>query len=213
MDMCLFDMGAEYCCYVSDITVTFPVSGKFTADQKLIYEAVLDANLSVQAAMKPGIKWVDMHLLAQRKILEHLKNGRLLKGDVDEMMQVQLGAVFMPHGLGHFMGLDVHDVGGYAADLKRIDAPSLRNLRTVRTLEARMVITVEPGCYFIDCLLNSALKNPEQAKFINELNIERFRGFGGVRIEDDVLVTEDGIENLSGMIPRTVESIESFMEQ
>jgi len=131
--MCLFDMGAEYCRYASDITVSFPANGRFTADQKLVYNAVLAANLAVQKAAKPGdlckncvlvfqlcllyvilgVNWVDMHLLAQRTILEHLRAGGLVTGDLDAMMEANLGAVFMPHGLGHFMGLDVHDVGGY----------------------------------------------------------------------------------------------------
>ncbi|OQV21481.1 Xaa-Pro dipeptidase [Hypsibius exemplaris] len=112
-DLCLFDMGAEYYCYGSDITCTFPASGKFSPDQKIVYEAVLKANRNVIAAMKPGVGWVDMHVLAERTILEEFKKHGLLTGDVDEMVEARLGAVFMPHGLGHFMGVDVHDVGGF----------------------------------------------------------------------------------------------------
>ena len=106
-------MGTEYYCYTSDITCSFPVNGKFTDDQKLIYNAVLNANRAVMAAAKPGINWVDMHYLAERVILKALVEGGLLQGEVDEMMAVRLGGIFMPHGLGHFMGCDVHDVGGY----------------------------------------------------------------------------------------------------
>merc|ERR1719427_2021241 len=103
-DMCLFDMGAEYYCYSSDITCSYPVSGKFTDQQKKIYNAVLKSNRAVQKAMKPGVSWVDMHLLADRVHLEELTKMGLIKGDVEEMMKVRLGALFMPHGLGHFMG-------------------------------------------------------------------------------------------------------------
>ena len=106
-------MGCEYCCYTSDITCSFPANGKFTEDQKLIYNAVYRANRAVMAAVKPGVKWVDMHYLAETELLTALCEMGLLVGDVSEMMKVHLGAVFMPHGLGHFMGCDVHDVGGY----------------------------------------------------------------------------------------------------
>lgn len=112
-DMVLFDMGAEYYCFCSDITCSYPANGKFTEDQKLVYNAVLRANRAVVAAAKPGVSWVDMHLLANRTLLEDLKAGGLLRGEVDDMMAHNLGGYFQPHGLGHFMGLDVHDVGGY----------------------------------------------------------------------------------------------------
>ena len=106
-------MGAEYYCYSSDITCSFPANGTFTDDQKLIYNAVLTANRAVMTACKPGINWVDMHKLAERRILSALIEGGILVGDVEEMMAVNFGAVFMPHGLGHLMGCDTHDVGGY----------------------------------------------------------------------------------------------------
>jgi len=209
-DLCLFDMGAEYNCYTSDVTTTFPANGKFTDDQKLIYNAVLRANQAVMKTAKPGVSWVDMHLLSQRVILEHLTKGGLIKGDIEEMMKTNFGAVFMPHGLGHFMGLDVHDVNGYPPGTKRIDKASLRNLRTVRILEAGMVITIEPGCYFNEVLLNEASNNPDHSKFLVLSEIARFRGFGGVRIEDDVLITETGVENLSP-VPREIADIEALM--
>ncbi|KAJ8983068.1 hypothetical protein NQ317_007110 [Molorchus minor] len=209
--LCLFDMGANYFGYAADITVTFPVDGRFSQDQRLIYEAVLAANLAVFKAGKPGVSWSDMHLLANRVLLEQLKKGGLLKGSVNEMMQANLGAVFQPHGLGHFMGLDVHDVGGYLPGYpERLDRPGLKSLRTARVLEENMVLTIEPGCYFIDPLLNKALTSPEQSKFLVPEVIERFRGFGGVRIEDDVLVTKNGIVNLT-KVPRTVEEIENWI--
>uniref|UniRef100_A0A6I8NAU7 Xaa-Pro dipeptidase n=1 Tax=Ornithorhynchus anatinus TaxID=9258 RepID=A0A6I8NAU7_ORNAN len=206
----LFDMGGEYYCFASDITCTFPVNGKFTADQKAIYEAVLKSCRAVMKAVKPGVAWPDMHRLADRVHLEELTKIGILKGSVDDMVKVHLGAVFMPHGLGHFLGIDVHDVGGYPEGMDRIEEPGLRSLRTVRQLEAGMVLTVEPGIYFIDHLLDQALKTPAQACFIDDAVLRRFRGFGGVRIEEDIAVTATGMELLT-CVPRTVEEIEAFM--
>ena len=106
-------MGGEYYCFTSDITCSFPSNGKFTPTQKLVYNAVYRASRAVLFAVKPGINWVDMHCLAESAILSTLVEMGLLLGNVEEMMKVRMGAVFMPHGLGHFMGCDVHDVGGY----------------------------------------------------------------------------------------------------
>ncbi|XP_043473279.1 xaa-Pro dipeptidase isoform X2 [Leptopilina heterotoma] len=210
-EMCLFDMGAIYCGYTADITCSFPSNGIFSQDQKLIYEAVLRARDAVLSAAKPGVFWTDMHLLANREMLMALKNGGLLIGDVDEMIAVGLNEIFQPHGLGHLLGLDVHDVGGYLpGHPQRSTKPGLRKLRTARQLMAGMVITVEPGCYFIDTQLDAALADSEQSKFLVAEKINRFRGFGGVRIEDDVLITETGVENLTH-VPRTVEEIEKWM--
>lgn len=211
-DMCLFDMGGEYYCYTSDITCSFPANGKFTEDQRNIYEAVYKASRAVMAAVKPGVKWTDMHRLAERVQLTCLRDMGLLQGDVDEMMKCYLGAVFMPHGLGHFMGCDVHDVGGYPEGTKRIEEPGLRSLRTTRVLQKSMVLTIEPGIYFIDATLNPALENPETARFFNQEMLQRFRNFGGVRIEDDIVVTSDGME-LMTCVPRTVPEIEALMAE
>uniref|UniRef100_A0A8D1R966 Xaa-Pro dipeptidase n=1 Tax=Sus scrofa TaxID=9823 RepID=A0A8D1R966_PIG len=209
-DMCLFDMGGEYYCFASDITCSFPANGKFTEDQKAIYEAVLRSCRAVMNSMKPGVWWPDMHRLADRVHLEELTRIGILTGSVDAMVQVHLGAVFMPHGLGHFLGIDVHDVGGYPEGVERIDEPGLRSLRTARHLQAGMVLTVEPGIYFIDHLLDEALADPARACFFNREVLQRFRGFGGVRIEEDVVVTNSGMELLT-CVPRTVEEIEACM--
>ncbi|KAL6265643.1 hypothetical protein P5V15_002436 [Pogonomyrmex californicus] len=211
-DMCLFDMGGNYCGYAADITCSFPANGKFTEDQKLVYNAVLKARDAVIAAAKPGVAWTDMHLLANRVMLTSLKEGGLLIGDVEDMIKAGLNEVFQPHGLGHLLGLDVHDVGGYLpGHPERSKDAGVRKLRTARALLAGMFLTVEPGCYFIDCLLDAALANPNQSKFLVQEQLQRFRGFGGVRIEDDVLITESGVENMTD-VPRTVEEIESFMQ-
>uniref|UniRef100_A0AAR2J663 Peptidase M24 domain-containing protein n=1 Tax=Pygocentrus nattereri TaxID=42514 RepID=A0AAR2J663_PYGNA len=209
-DMCLFDMGGEYYCYSSDITCSFPANGKFTPDQKAIYEAVLKSSRAVLAAIKPGVKWSDMHRLADRVHLEELIKVGILRGNLDDMMKVHLGSVFMPHGLGHLLGIDVHDVGGYPEGTERIDEPGLKSLRMGRVVQERMVLTVEPGIYFINHLLDKALASEQQSGFINNEVLARFRGSGGVRIEDDIAVTADGVELLT-CVPRTVEEIEAFM--
>uniref|UniRef100_A0A1B0FV12 Xaa-Pro dipeptidase n=1 Tax=Lutzomyia longipalpis TaxID=7200 RepID=A0A1B0FV12_LUTLO len=210
-DMCLFDMGANYGGYAADITCSFPANGRFTADQKIIYEAVLDARNAVLEAARPGVSWVEMHRLANRTMLKKLTEGGLLKGDVDEMMRAGINGVFQPHGLGHLIGLDVHDVGGYLSHCPpRPTEPGFKSLRFARPLQAGMYVTVEPGCYFIDILLDRALKDPQQSRFLIPEAIARFRGFGGVRIEDDVLITENGCENFT-KVPRTVAEIEAWM--
>lgn len=209
-DMALLDMGAEFHFYGSDITCSFPVNGKFTNDQCLIYNAVLDAHNSVISAMKPGVSWVDMHKLAEKTVLESLKKGCLLLGDVDDMMVKRVGAVFIPHGLGHLLGIDTHDPGGYLKGAERPKEPGLSSLRTSRELLEGMVITVEPGCYFIDPLLIPAMESPNTSKFFNHKEINKFRGFGGVRIESDVYVTSNGCVNMT-KCPREIQDIEAVM--
>jgi len=213
-DMCLFDMGGEYYCYTSDITCSFPANGKFTEQQKGIYNAVLKSSRAVLNSVKPGVSWKEMHLLADKTNLEEMKKLGIVKGDVDEMMKVRLGAVFMPHGLGHFMGCDVHDVHGYPDGDKehRPKEEGLKSLRTTRTLQQGMVLTIEPGIYFIEQWIRRALANPAQACFIAQNVVEQYFNFGGVRIEDDIAVTEEGCELMTN-VPRTVEEIESLMAE
>uniref|UniRef100_A0A803MDB1 Xaa-Pro dipeptidase n=1 Tax=Chenopodium quinoa TaxID=63459 RepID=A0A803MDB1_CHEQI len=209
-DMALLDMGAEYHFYGSDITCSFPVNGKFTVDQCLIYNAVLDAHNSVIAAMKPGVNWVNMHKLAEKVILEALKKGNIITGDIQDMMAQRLGAVFMPHGLGHLLGIDTHDPGGYPKGLERPKEPGLSSLRTARELKEHMVITVEPGCYFISALLIPAMESSETSRFFSADAIRRFMDFGGVRIESDVYVTSTGCKNMTN-VPRETWEIEAVM--
>ncbi|KAL3281512.1 hypothetical protein HHI36_004719 [Cryptolaemus montrouzieri] len=211
-EMCLFDMGANYFGYASDITCSYPVNGKFTNDQKMIYNAVLNANLAVLKSAKPGVSWTDLHIIANISLLEDLRKGGLIKGDIQEMLKAGVAAIFQPHGLGHFLGLDVHDVGGYLPGNppRPSHIPGVDKLRTARILEERMVLTIEPGCYFIDHLMDKAVTDAHLSKYFDAAIFNRFRGFGGVRIEDDVLVTKDGAVNLT-RVPRTVEEIENWM--
>ncbi|KAK4883508.1 hypothetical protein RN001_006827 [Aquatica leii] len=211
-EMCLFAMGASYFGYKTDIACSFPVNGKFTHDQKIIYEAVLRANQAVQREARPGTSWACMHVLANRVLLSALKDAGLLQGDVSVMVTAGLGAIFQPHGLGHLVGLDVHDVGGYLPESPpRLKHPKgMEKLRTSRVLKKGMVLTIEPGCYFIDYLLDAAINDPLLHQFLVMEVIDRFRAFGGIRIADVVVVTEIGVRNLVNL-PRTVEEVESYM--
>jgi len=152
----------------------------------------------------------DFPLLAESVIITSLKDANILLGTVEEMLEKRLGAVFMPHGLGHFLGLDTHDPGGYVKGLERPKEPGLRSLRTVRVLQEGMFVTVEPGCYFIDATLVPAMENPDTSCFFNKQVIARFQKFGGVRIESDVIVTATGCENLTN-VPRETWEIEAVM--
>ncbi len=209
-EMFLTDSGAQYHGYASDVTCSYPVDGRFSGTQRAIYETVLAANRAVQGAMKPGVPWPAMHRLAERRIAEGLRDLGLLRGSLEDLLANHVPALFMPHGLGHLMGLDVHDVGGYPEGVSRIDEPGIRSLRCGRDLEAGMVITVEPGIYFIDALLDPALADPAKAGFLDANVLGRFRRLGGVRIEDNVLVTQEGADNLT-QVPRTSEEIEAVM--
>ena len=164
------------------------------------------------AGIKEGVSWVEMHLLAERVILSGLLDLGIVKGDIDEMIEKRVGFLFMPHGLGHLIGLDVHDVGGYLAkDPPRILKPGLKNLRTARTLKEGMVITVEPGCYFIDFLLHGEAPVEIDLSYVNvELALEYRKEVAGVRIEDNVVVRKDSFELLT-KVPRGVKQIEACM--
>lgn len=216
-DLVLMDMGLRLGGYCCDITSTVPVNGKFTQKQKEIYDLVLNANRTVMQNIRPGVFWPEMHLLAEKIILRGLQNLGLLSKDfsVDEMLENRVCYYFMPHGLGHFIGLDTHDVGGYLSFTpKRYDLPGLKSLRTARYLEEGNVITVEPGCYFIRYLLQKAFVDPKLRKYFNETKISNeYYTFGGVRIEDMVYVSSTCCENLTSKLPRLTEEIEELMKK
>jgi Xaa-Pro dipeptidase len=213
-DMVLLDMGSEYSGYATDLTRTYPVNGVFSADARAVYEAVLEARERVLAAMRPGVSWVEMHRLSERIILTHLVAMGVLTGDVAEMEAARVSSMFMPHGLGHLMGLHVHDVGGYTntSPARPSDAGPCW-LRTARDLEQGMVLTVEPGCYFNEAWIAHELKNEAKARFVNLEVLARLYPLGGVRIEDDVLVTADGAENMSACLPTTVAELERVVQE
>ena len=179
----------------------------------------MKCNRAVFEALKPGVNWKDMHLLSERVMLTGLKELGLVDGDVDEMIEARVSFIFQPHGLGHLIGLDVHDVGGYLKDIKatpeRDTRPGLKNLRTARTVQHRMCITIEPGIYFRDFLLDGELPKEMldiDLKYINRDKVREYQAeISGVRIEDVAYITETGCENLSFGVPRTTEEIEACM--
>jgi Xaa-Pro dipeptidase len=207
----LVDAGGEYNCYAADITRTWPIGGRFSHEGRIIYETVLAMQKAVFDELRPGVQWEELHRKADRVCVKHLlEAGILHKANLDELVRLHLGGLFFPHGLGHLIGLDVHDVGGYPEGVERIPEPGLRYLRMRRPLEENMVVTVEPGCYFIDAILEPALANPELAPYINREVLDRFRPVGGVRIEDCVLITADGFENLTS-VPKEISDIQALM--
>lgn len=211
-ELILIDTGCEYYCYASDNTRTIPANGKFSADQRAVYQSVLDASNAVISHSAPGVPWPDMARLAATTMAEGLlKAGLFQNATAQEIVEKGVMEVFFPHGLGHGMGLDCHEIAGWEPGTKRPNEHHIRRLRTGRTLAPGIVITVEPGCYFNPELYEPAFKNPELAKYINRDVCLRFRDtVGGIRIEDDILITENGCVNLSH-IPREIDEIEAIM--
>lgn len=210
-DLFLMDSGFGCNGYASDYTRTFPANGKYTDIQKGIYNSVLAGMDKVLDSIKPGVKMEDLHLLAARTMMEGLKDMGVVKGNVDDMMEENIFALFFPHGLGHFLGLDTHDVGGYPKGVDRIERPGIKFLRARRELLPGMVVTIEPGIYFVPAVLEPAIADPEKNQFLNTEKVESLLGFGGVRIEDDIIVTEDGMENMTN-VPKEVTEIEDLMK-
>lgn len=212
----LLDAGAETSMhYAGDLTCTFPVDQTFTSRQKDVYQIVLDAHLAAVAAVKPGRPFREIHLLACRTLAEGLKGLGLMKGDLDDAVAQGAHAMFFQCGLGHMMGMDVHDMEnlgevwvGYNGVAKSTQF-GLKSLRLARPLEPGFVMTVEPGLYFIPELMR---RWKAEGKFLNFLNydtIETFADFGGVRIEEDLLVTETGYRILGKPRPRTIAEVEA----
>ena len=216
----LVDAGAEtnenYC---SDNTRTTPVSGVFTQKQKDIYNIVVECHDHVLEVAKPGVKWWDVHFAVCRIITERLQQLGLMKGDVEESLKAGAHAMFLPHGLGHSMGMDVHDMEGLGQVYVGFDnevRPSTQfgtnALRFGRRLQKGFVVTDEPGIYFIPALIDDWKKNGTNAQFLNFDKIDEYSDFGGIRIEDDVLITDEGCRFIgSKRIPYHVEDVEEFM--
>jgi len=218
--MLVIDAGCESeLHYASDITRTVPVGGKFSRRQKEIYEVVLKANMAATEAVKPGVQFRDIHLLAAAEIVKGLKNIGIMKGDVQEAVNKGAHTLFFPHGLGHPLGLDVHDLEGLGENLVGYDNETIRSkefglafLRFGRRLQKGFVMTIEPGIYFIPELIDIWKAENKLSEFINYDVVETYKDFGGIRIEDDVLVTENGFRVLGKPIPKTVEEIEAIMK-
>ena len=216
------DAGAESNThYASDFTRTYPCSGKFTTRQREIYDIVESANEHAYSLTKPGTTYWDVHYATARHLLEGLKELDLVRGDVDEMLPLGISGLFMPHGLGHNMGMDVHDMEdlgenyvGYAEDQKRHPLLGLGNLRMARRLEPGHVVTDEPGIYFIPALIEQWKREGTDKGFVNYEKLAGYYDFGGIRLEDDVLVTADGARRLgSRRLPIKSSDIEDIMSQ
>jgi Xaa-Pro aminopeptidase len=216
--MMVTDAGAETNLhYSSDITRTTPVGGKFSQKQRDIYEIVLKANTESIKSAKPGMSNLDLHINACKIIASCLKDLELMKGNVDEAVATGAHALFMPHGLGHMMGLDVHDMEalgedyiGYNDQVKRSTQFGLAFLRFALPYKPGHIFTVEPGIYFIPQLIDQWKSEGKFKEFINYKKLEIWKDFGGIRIEDNVLITEKGHKLLGKPIPKTVSEIESL---
>ncbi len=212
------DSGAESLLhYAGDITRTFPVAKKFDTRQKEIYSLAFKAQKTAIDSLKPGITYKEVHLLASKTFVEGLKDLGLMKGDTDEAVSEGAHALFFPHGLGHMMGLDVHDMEnlgedfvGYRQGIERSSQFGLAYLRLAKELEPGYVLTVEPGLYFIPKLIDLWKSENKFTDFINYEKVETYKNFGGVRIEDDYLITETGARLLGEPIPKTVEEVEEI---
>lgn len=216
--MLLIDAGAENLMhYASDITRTTPVGRKFNSQQAEIYQAVLDAQIGAIESIKPGIPYREIHMKAARIMAQALADLGLMKGNLDDAVKEGAHALFFPHGLGHQIGLDVHDMEdlgedyvGYDEEIKRSTQFGTAYLRLGRRLEEGMVVTVEPGLYFIPGLINQWKSENKFEQYINYNKLSAYQNFGGVRIEDNILVTADGHKILGDPIPKSIQEIESL---
>jgi Xaa-Pro dipeptidase len=220
-DMVLCDLGCEVHGYTADITNTFPVNGRFSEDQAFVFTLVADMQRAVFEQIRPGALYADFQQLCydmiadrfvQQGILKRPSDGQTAEEHRARLMELQIPHIFMPHGLGHLLGVDTHDVGGYKGGVDDRDRSKIgfKSLRLGRPLETGMVLTVEPGVYFIDFMLDEALADEAKGAFFDVEVLNRFRGTGGVRLEDNLLITETGFLDFT-FAPRTVEEVEAVM--
>ena len=217
-DIAVNDSGAESGAhYASDITRTIPIGGRFSQRQREIYSIVLDAQIKAIEATRPGVEFRDIHRLASEVLVSGLKDLGLIKGNVKEAVQAGVHTLFFQCGLGHMMGLDVHDMEGlgedyvgYTETIKRNPEFGWRSLRLGKALEPGFVITVEPGLYFIPELISRWKAELKHAQYINYDTVEKYRDFGGIRVEDDILVTEQSCRVLGKPIPKTIDEVEAM---
>lgn len=216
-DIVVNDSGAESPLhYASDITRTIPIGGKFSQRQKEIYSIVLAAQEKAIGMAKPGVEWRQVHQRTAVGLMEGLKELGLIRGDPQEAVAAGAHTMFFPCGVGHMMGLDVHDMEalgedyvGYTETIRRNPEFGWRYLRLGKAIEPGFVITVEPGIYFIPHLIDLWRAEGRHSRFIDYGKVELYRDFHGVRIEDDIVVTDDGCRILGRPIPRTIEEVEA----
>ncbi|MBL3656933.1 aminopeptidase P family protein [Fulvivirga sediminis] len=217
-DMVLCDTGAEASShYAGDLTRTFPVSKQFTSEQRDLYQIVLDSQNAAIDMLKPGVKFKDVHLTACAKLVDGLKTIGLMKGDTAEAVDAGAHAMFFQCGLGHLMGLDVHDMEDLGEQFVGYDEPKstqfgLKSLRLGKELEAGNIVTVEPGIYIIPELIDLWGKEKKFDQFINYDKLNDFRDFGGIRIEDDFVIDEEGHTLLGEPLAKEIKDIEAIRE-
>ena len=208
-ELVLIDAGAEIDGYCGDVTRTYPAGARFTPEQRDLYAVLLEAQMKAVDDCRAGVEFRELHLATARAIASGLVHLGYLKGSADELVESGAVALFFPHGLGHLVGLGVRDASGYLPGRQRSDHPTLRYLRCDFPLQPGFVITIEPGIYFIPALLDDPELRGEHRERVNWERVDTLRDFGGLRIEDDVLVTAAAPEVLTADIPKLLADIES----
>ncbi|HEY9653705.1 MAG TPA: aminopeptidase P family protein [Coleofasciculaceae cyanobacterium] len=218
-DLLLADVGAEASTgWASDITRTWPVTGRFSPTQRDLYQVVLAAHDACIEKIRPGIEYREIHFLAASTIAQGLVDLGILRGRVADLVELDVHALFFPHGIGHLIGLDVHDMedfgdlAGYEEGRKRSDRFGLCYLRLNRPLKSGMLVSIEPGFYQVPAILNDSFRRSQYQEFINWECLSKFADVRGIRIEDDVLVTEDGYEVLTSALPTAIDEIEQLVK-
>jgi Xaa-Pro aminopeptidase len=217
-DLLLVDAGAEGPSgFASDVTRVYPATGKFSPSQRAIYDVVLEANRAAIAMVKPGVRYRDIHMRAARAIVEGLRGLGILTGDVDGLLERNAAAIFFPHGVGHLLGLDVHDMedlgdrAGYAPGRTRSKRFGEAYLRLDRDLEPGMAVTIEPGFYRVPAILADESITKDVGNDLVRSALDRFADVRGIRLEDDVLCTGTGAEVLTQSIPIEAPEVERWM--
>lgn len=217
-DLLLCDVGAESPGgWAGDVTRTWPVSGRFSAEQAAVYDVVLGAQRAAIAAARPGVRYRDLHQRATEAIASGLVALGLLRGDPIERAHDGTAALFFPHGVGHLLGLDVHDMedlgdrAGYGPGRSRSTEAGVRYLRLDRDLQEGMAVTIEPGVYFVPALLDNPEIHDRCRDRVDWRSVENYRGLRGIRIEDDVLITSSGADVLTAAIPKERFAIETIL--
>jgi Xaa-Pro aminopeptidase len=218
-DLLLVDAGAETAGgWAGDVTRTWPVSARYSPTQRDLYQVVLNAQLAACAAVRPGRRYLDLQGIAAKTIGEGLVDLGILSGDPAELVSDGVVALFFPHGVGHLIGLDVHDLDDlgdratYAPGRSRSTDPGLKALRLDRDLVPGMAVTIEPGFYQVPAILDDSARTKVAQGRLNRERLAAFRDVRGIRIEDTLLVTDRGHENLTDSIPKAIDSVEAAMQ-
>ena len=201
-ELVLIDAGAEYRCYDCDVTRTYPVSREFSAEQAAVYALVLKVQKAAIGRCRAGVEYRDIHLAAAFDVAQGLVDAGFLRGNAAGLVEQGASALFFPHGIGHMVGLGVRDAGGYLPGRSRSEAPALRFLRIDLPLEPGHVVTIEPGVYFPPHVLEDPEIRRQHRDTVVWNRVDTLRGFGGIRIEDNVLIRDGGNEGLTRAIPK-----------